>query len=114
MSTTIIVELPLYDDKKYRYSLPLEGLSLQFTYYWVDRCSSWHLDIRREDQTPIILGMSLVSQYPMTVDYTFEDYGLTGYFLLKPVNVSVAPQLGSNMTVMPEFFRLFYVYIVED
>lgn len=108
-----MIEMPLYSDLSYRYSMPLEGKTWQFTFNWNSRCSQWHMDIRRDDQTPILLGYALVPQYPMTVDYTFEDYGLSGYFILLPVNSTISYKLNESSDTMPEFFKLYYSYDAE-
>ncbi|CUR44316.1 virion structural protein [Pseudomonas phage VCM] len=112
--STIYVELPLFTDAKYRYGLALEGQSWQFTFYWNTRCSQWHMDLRMEDQTPVVLGYALVPQYPMMVDYNLEDIGLTGYFILLPINATISNKITEESDIMPEFFSLFYVYNVED
>lgn len=113
MANTILVEMPLYTDLKYRYGMSLQGQSLQFTFYWNARGAQWHMDMRMEDQTPIILGYALVPQYPMMVDYNLEDIGLTGYFLLLPVNATISNKITEESSVMPEFFSLFYTYNTE-
>lgn len=113
MTSTVYIELPLFTEEKYRYGISLEGISWQFTFYWNGRAMQWHMDIRREDQTPLVLGVPIVTQYPMLVDYNLEEQGLTGYFLLMPVNVAVAEQLTQESSVMPEFFKLYYVYLSE-
>lgn len=111
---TVITELPLFPELRYRYAIALEGISWQFYFYWNERVKQWHMDIRREDQTALVLGIALVPQYPMLVDYNLEESGLTGYFTLMPVNVSIAEQLGNESSVMPEFFKLYYTYLTED
>jgi hypothetical protein len=105
-----VIELPLYTDLKYRYGISLQGRSYQFTFYWNERCKQWHLDLRSEDQTPILLGYALVPQYPMTVDYNLEDIGLTGYFMLLPVNATISNKVTEGASIMPTFFSLFYIY----
>lgn len=112
--STIYVELPLYKDLKYRYALALEGQSWQFTFYWNTRCKQWQMDLRMEDQTPLVLGHGIVPQYPMMVDYNLEGYGLSGYFILLPVNSTLSSKITEDSSVVPEFFSLFYVYNVED
>lgn len=112
--TTVYTELPLFSDLRYRYGATLQGVSWQFTFYWNERINQWHMDIRREDQTALVLGIAMVPQYPMLIDYNLEESGLTGYFLLMPVNVSVAEQLDDESSVMPEFFKFYYVYVTED
>lgn len=113
MSTTTAIEMPLYTDLKYRYGMALEGQSFQFTFYWNTRCSQWHMDIRLENQDPVLLGYALVPQYPMLVDYNLEDIGLTGYFLLLPVNATISNKITEESSIMPEFFSLFYIYEQE-
>ncbi|ATW58384.1 hypothetical protein CNR37_00177 [Pseudomonas phage ventosus] len=110
---TVYIEMPLFSDEKYRYSIPLEGTSWQFTFYWNGRAGQWHMDILREDQTPLVLGQPLVAQYPMLIDYNLEEQGLTGYFLLMPVNVEITTQITEDSSVVPEFFKLYYVYLPE-
>lgn len=112
--STVLVELPLYSDLSYRYSSSLETVSLQFKFYWNTRAKQWLMDIRLEDQTPLVLGYALVPQYPMLVDLPLENVGLSGHFELLPVNVAIASQLSQESSVMPEFFKLYYVYDVED
>lgn len=68
------------------------------------------MDLRLEDQTPILLGYALVPQYPMAVDYTLEDIGLTGYFMLLPVNATISSKITEEASIMPTFFSLFYIY----
>jgi hypothetical protein len=113
MTSTVYIEMPLYTEEKYRYGISLEGVSWQFTFYWNGRCGQWHMDIRREDQTALVLGQPLVAQYPMLVDYNLEESGLTGYFLLMPINIGIVDQITQDSSVVPEFFRLYYVYQTE-
>ncbi|UAV84547.1 hypothetical protein PHB09_051 [Pseudomonas phage PHB09] len=113
MASTVYVEMPLYSDLKYRYATSLEGISWQLTFYWNSRCSQWHMDLRQEDQTPILLGYALVPQYPMCVDYNLEDYGLSGYFLLLPINSTIGSKITEGSSIMPEFFKLYYIYNTE-
>ena len=112
--STVFVELPLYSDQSFRYSASLEAVSLQFKFQWNARATQWQMDIRLEDQTPLVLGYGLVSQYPMLIDLPLENIGLSGHFELLPVNVAVASSLTQESSVMPEFFKLYYVYDVED
>jgi hypothetical protein len=114
MTDTTYVEMPLYTDERYRYSMSLEGVSWQFLIYWNNRSTLWHMDIRREDQTPLTLGQPLVPQYPMQVDYNLEESGLTGYFLLMPINDAIVSQFNKESKILPEFFKLYYVYLTGE
>lgn len=112
--STVFVQLPLHSDLSYRYSASLETVSLQFKFYWNERATQWLMDIRLEDQTPVVLGYALVSQFPMLADTTLESVGLSGHFELMPVNIAVASSITLESSVVPEFFKLYYVYDVED
>ena len=112
--STVFVELPLFSDLNYRYNASLETVSLQFKYYWNQRATQWQMDIRLEDQTPVVLGYALVPQYPILDDVTLETVGLSGHFELLPVNSAIASAITQESSVMPEFFKLYYVYDVED
>lgn len=110
---TNFIELPLFSDLDYRYSISLQGVSWQFRFYWAERAKQWHMDIRQDNNAPVILGYALVAQFPILEDFHLESYGLTGRFSLMPVNVAVAQQLEIESGVMPEFFKLYYQYQTE-
>lgn len=114
MAETIYVELPLYDEARFMYSVVLEGRSYILSYYWNQKARQWMMDVRLEDRTPIMLGQPLVAQYPMFVDYNLEENGMTGYFELLPVNLSIADRAGEERAMVPVFFRLYYVYITGE
>lgn len=114
MAETVYVELPMYDEDRYMYSIVLEGRSYILTFYWNQKASQWMMDIRLEDRTPILLGQGLVAQYPMFVDYNLEELGMTGYFMMLPVNLAIADSAGVERSIVPGFFKLYYVYITGD
>lgn len=113
MATTTIIELPLYTDLLYRYGVTLEEEAKQLTYYWNSRCAQWHFDIHNEDQTVVVQGVPIVAQYPILVDYPLSEHGLTGYFMLLPINNSQTHKLNDKSSVMPESFVFTYNYISE-
>ncbi len=88
MATTTVYELPLFTDStNYRYSTALGGQSLGIRLYWNSRAALWHMDVLRDDESPIYSGITLVSQYPLLADIPNTE--LPGYFLLKPINVEL-------------------------
>ena len=113
MANTTMINLPLYQDLIYRYGVTLEEEAKQFTFYWNSRCAQWHMDIHNEDRTVIVQGIPLVTQYPILADFPLENHGLTGYFMLLPINTSQVQTLDDSSQIMPQFFELFYIYITE-
>lgn len=104
-----LVNLPLYDDPFYTYSAGLEGKRYIFTFRWNDRDSAWRMDIRHDNQDPIILGHKVVSSFPMMADYALQDDGLSGYFALLPKTREMGilhDQIGN----MKQYYNLYYVY----
>lgn len=65
----------------------LGGQSLGIRLYWNSRAALWHMDVLRDDESPIYSGITLVSQYPLLADIPNTE--LPGYFLLKPINVEL-------------------------
>jgi len=112
--TTTFIQLPLYAERNYTYGMSLEGRAYTLTFKWNRKSRSWYIDIRLEDRTPIVLGIALVPQYPIIVDYNLEEVGLNGHFELLPVNPDLASKVGEEFSTVPEFFRLYYVYTTAD
>lgn len=113
MPTTTIIELPLFTDPNYHYGATIEGQQKQFTFYWNYRTASWHMDLKNEDQTIIVSGVPLVAEYPMLADHPMQEFLLSGYFVLLPSIVGTPAPIASDLTVIPESYSLFYVYVQE-
>lgn len=106
----IVTQLPLSEtDVYYTYSTALEDSNFILTFLWNDRDKAWRMDIRKEDNTPVVLGYKIVSSYPMMADYTLNDDGLSGYFALVPKSKE-SGLLSSSPSAMRQYYQLFYVY----
>ncbi|AEK21603.1 hypothetical protein K5_069 [Pseudomonas phage K5] len=115
MSTTYIDTLPLYQDRKYRYAVAIEGISRVLQFYWNSRSRQWHMDIFDEELTPILTGLAVVPQYPIMADYAMQHIGFNGYFLLMPVNLEQVQYKHDASDIVPQFFELLYVNVdLED
>lgn len=111
--TTVLTELPLFTDLDYVYGVNIEGQSKQIRIYWNSRCMQWHMDLRNEDQTEIAMGVPLVVEYPILIDYRMAVNGLSGYFVLVTKIMGNPPDTTSDSSVLPQFYSLLYVYITE-
>lgn len=49
----------------YRLSVPLQNEQFIFDVRWNSRDEAWYLDLREEDQTPILLGIKLLVGAPI-------------------------------------------------
>lgn len=103
-----VTELPLYTDTNYRYTINLEGRQRTVSFYWNDREGFWMMDVRNADNMSVLQGVKLVPQHPIAADYRLEARNMTGYFILLPNNLS-SKLSTTDPSVMPQFFKLFYI-----
>jgi hypothetical protein len=113
MATYSVTEVPLYQDTYYRYTLNLEGIQRTLNFYWNERDGGWHFDLKNIDGTPVILGQKLVAQYPILVDYRLTSKSLSGYMMLVPNNIETRVD-PLDSSVIPQFFKLYYIYEVIE
>lgn len=105
----IATEIPLFSDPIYQYNISIENRSRQLRFKWNDRTSSWYMDLYNEDGTEVLLGIKLVPQYPIAVDYNMGGYGLTGFFILLQKNINQLGRENSLITDIPERYSMFYI-----
>lgn len=112
--TQISTELPLYSDPFYEYRIALEDEARAITLRWQDRTSSWYLDVKQDDLTPIVLGIKIVPYYPILADYQLQGFGINGYFVLVDSGDFVTDKLDTSPEALAQYYRLFYIYEEED
>lgn len=107
-------ELPLYSEPYYEYRIALEDEARVVTFRWQDRTSSWYLDVKQDDLTPVVLGIKLVPYYPILADYQLQELGVNGYFVLVDSGDFITDKLSASPEALAQYYRLFYVYEEED
>ena len=110
---TIVLEIPTYVDPYFQYTTVIEDSTKLITLRWMDRTSSWYLDIKQEDLTPVVEGVKLVPYYPVLIDYALSDSGISGYFLLVDSGSYISNKLGDNPEALNQYYKLYYVYEEE-
>lgn len=105
------VDIPIQDDAFYDLSIALEGNSYIIEFTYVERMSLYTISLYDAERNPIVLGVGLVPEYPIMLDYAIPE--LTGYFLLtrKPTNISEPYKLYPD--TLSEYYYLIYVYSEE-
>ena len=102
------IDVPLLDEPFYDLSISLQGNSyiLEFTYN--ERMSLYTLSLFDAERNPIVLGVGLVPEYPILLDYAIPN--MTGYFLLtrKPTNISEPYKLYPDQ--LSQYYYLMYVF----
>ena len=103
----VYVNLPLFRDASYTYNIALEGITYKFKFYYNERDERWLFDMLYADNTPIVMGEGLVSNYPILLDYDLPD--LSGFLLLSPI-VEDKNQTTNNPFELSQYYRLRYYY----
>lgn len=101
------VNLPLYQEPDYQYTISLERVSYKVRFYFVERVEKWAIDLRYANNDPIILGAFLAPEYPLFFDYHIE--GMSGSFWLEPIGKDKNETI-INPYELNEYYRLFYIY----
>jgi hypothetical protein len=100
------IELPLFDDIDYEYTVALEAVAYRLRFYYNARNESWALDISFADGVPITLGNRVLPGYPMTIDDT-KPY--SGFLYLEPIGEEDNETI-SNPYEIWKYYRLIYAY----
>lgn len=111
--TYSITEVPLFQETYYRYSINLEGRQRNLNFYWNERVGAWHFDVKNADGSNVMLGQAIIAQYPIAGDYRLNSKDLSGYFILLPNNLSTVVD-PTDSTVVPQFFKFYYVYEIKE
>ena len=103
----VYVNLPLFKDDSFTYTIPLEGITYRFNFYYNSREESWLFDIRYSNGEAVVLGEALVAQYPMLLDYNLE--GLSGFLWMEPIGEN-QNQTVINPFEIHQYYTLRYYY----
>lgn len=106
------VDMPLYEDAFYTYSITLEGQSYIIEMLYVEKMELYTLSLYTANGTPLLNGVGIVPYFPIARNYAIE--GLSGYFTL----VSKAREVAEPYKVYPdklsEYYNMYYVYESEE
>jgi len=106
------VNLPLFTDSDYNYSVNLQGQSYVLDFKYNERVQLYFLSLLDAENNPIVLGEGLVPTYPILKDYAL--FPLTGFFWME----EKADILSEAYKVYPdkiaEYYSFFYIYSDEE
>lgn len=102
------IDVPLLDEPFYDLSISLEGNSYIVEFTYNERMSLYTLSLFDAERNPIVLGVGLVPEYPILLDYAIPE--MSGYFLLtrKPTNISEPYKLYPDQ--LSQYYYLMYVF----
>ena len=110
----VITELPLYSDPHFSYSVSLEKVNRALEFKWNSRTSTWSFNVVNDNGEVVVQGIKLVLNYPILVDYRLAEKGLTGYFFLADAGEFPSNKLSTAPEEIAQWYRLFYVYEIEE
>lgn len=109
----ITQQIFLSDLPYYEYFTGLEGQSRLLTFSYNETEGAWYLDLKNEDDVVVIEGIKLVPEYPLILDYSLEEYNITGTFYLLPKSDEPVPELMTQSS-LSTYYNLYYMYVEED
>jgi hypothetical protein len=104
------IDLPLYEDYFYSYSVTLESNVYNIEIYYNDYSKKWFMDIYTEDQVLVLAGVALVPEYPIAIDYVVPN--ISGFFWLYPIATITSSKYQTEPESLAQYFTFKYVYNV--
>jgi len=99
---TEVFEIPLSPSPQ-RMSISLDGTTYQLVFTWCSPSASWTLDILAADNTPLILGIPLVTGADLLAQY--EYIGIRGKLIVQTDHDTQATPTFDNLGLAG---RLYY------
>lgn len=112
MSYTL-VNLPIYPDPFYDYTVDLQGESIKLRFVVNVRQNLYHFDVVSDSDVVIVEGVALLPNTPLCERYDLSSFGLTGYFYLAPINLNTSFENLSTES-LPDYYQFFYVFEDEE
>lgn len=102
------VGIPLSPEKaNYFVTVSLEGNSYRVWLYYNERMEQWIFNLSTPDDIPVVMGVGVVPQYPMLLDYGINE--LTGFFYFEPIGKKINQTLVNPFEIW-KYYTLTYYY----
>lgn len=100
------INLPLYDDWDYKYTVPVGSQNIEWRIYYSDRTETWMLDASLSTGEPIVQGIALLKLTPM-----FENKieGVNGFLWLEPIAQESNEAL-LHPDLLYKYYNLYYIF----
>jgi len=109
MTTYTSVNLPLFSDYFYEYSISLQDdndvyiIEIQYN----DYSKKWFMSLYTEDRSLIIAGLALLPKYPIAIDYILPN--LTGFFWLYPIPSITSEKYKEVPEALSQYYTFEYI-----
>lgn len=106
------VNIPLFDSYWYDLSISLEGVSYIIEFMYNTKMKLYTISLYDDRQQPIILGESLVPNYPLFLDYNLPN--LSGAFFLLPKEIVRETEPYKRYPdQIHKYYNFYYAYLEE-
>jgi hypothetical protein len=102
------VNLPLFEDAAYDYTVALEGESYTLRFLYIERMKMYTINLYDADNNPIVLGEALVPNYPIFFDYAL--FPLNGYFYMSEKANLLSEPYKTYPDKLDQYYNLYYIY----
>lgn len=104
----MIVELPLFDEVDYRYSITLEGEYYSFRFTYNETMQMYTLKVSDVNNVTLVSGVGVVPNYPMLADYVIGT--LTGALIMIPKSDKDIEFYKLYPKNLSQYYTLSYIY----
>jgi hypothetical protein len=106
--TVRYVDVPLFSDFHYTYSITLEGNSYNLEFLYNERMELYTLTMYSADGSLLVAGHAVVPNYPIFGDYALPD--LDGFFFMEPISEIEAEAYKTYPAQIHKYYRMVYLY----
>lgn len=92
----------------YTYTATIQKTSYNISIRYSTRTRSWYMDVTTRDNIPIVLGVRLVPDYPMTLYCVIPE--LKGMFCLLRKSEGNLDKFETEPERLADYFTLVYLY----
>lgn len=110
--STKYVNLPLFPDPSYSYSVSFQGNSYVIEFTYNERVQLYFINLYDAENNPIVLGEALVPNYPIFKDYAL--FPLTGFIWMEEKADIISEPYKKYPDLLDQYYNAFYIYEQED
>lgn len=105
------IAMPLFPDPFYTYTIAFQGDSYIFEFIYNERAKLYFINLLDADNNPIVMGESLIPNYPLFLDYAI--FPLTGFIWMEEKADIVSEPYKVYPDSIDQYYSLYYIYSEE-
>lgn len=108
MAENLITNLPLYEDKKYKYKAILGNDQYTMQFWYNSRTKGWYFNVYQQENEPLVAGLKVLPNVLHGLDFSLSKYGIDGYFVLVPVSDNIKYE-DIDSEFISQYYQFYYV-----